>query len=85
MDDKATIGARVRRTRRALDITQADLAARIGVAHTTIVRIERGKAAPRTDTLFKLADALGVDPKWIVAGGDDTDDRSPHAKQGESR
>lgn len=74
MDDKQTIGARLRRTRRALDITQVELAERIGVAHATIVRIERGQTKPSTDTLFKLADALGVDPKWILSG-DEQDER----------
>lgn len=71
MDEKAETGARVRRTRRALDITQEELAARIGVAHSTLVRIERGKTGPSVGTLFKLGDALGVDPKWILSGDGD--------------
>lgn len=68
MVDKKAIGARVRRIRRAQDITQEQLAARIDVAHSTVVRIEKGQTGPSLDTLFKLADALGVDPKWILGG-----------------
>jgi len=68
MSENADIGERLRRTRRACDITQQALADRIGVAHSTIVRIEKGRIRPSADTLFALADALGVDPKWLLQG-----------------
>lgn len=68
MSENEDIGERVRRTRRACDITQTDLAARIGVAHSTIVRIEKGRMRPSADTLFALADVFEVDPKWLLQG-----------------
>ncbi len=68
MSDKQAIGARVRRIRRSQDITQEQLAARIGVAPSTVVRIETGQTSPSVETLFKLADALKVDPKWLLRG-----------------
>lgn len=77
MDEKAASGDRIRRTRRALDLTQAVLAARVGVAPSTLIRIEKGRTRPNVDTLFKLADALGVDPKWILDG-----DRPKDAPEG---
>lgn len=49
-------------------MTQMELADRSGVAHSTIVRIERGQARPQFGTVAKLAEALGRDLKWLVFG-----------------
>lgn len=68
MNDEETIGARVRDTRHAQELTREQLAARAGVTHSTVYRIERGTNRPNLDTLFKLAGALGVDPKWLLSG-----------------
>lgn len=46
--------------------TQAELAARIGSAESTLVNIERGKHQPRISTVRKLAEALEVDPAELV-------------------
>jgi transcriptional regulator with XRE-family HTH domain len=62
------IGRRLRRARAERGITQVELAARTGVAHSTIVRIERGQARPKIETLGRFAEALGVDPKWLAFG-----------------
>lgn len=71
MADRQAIGARVRRSRRAQDITQEQLAARAGIAHSTLHRVEKGISRPNLDTLFKLAEALAVDPKWLLSGDDE--------------
>ncbi len=63
------IGDRLRRARKARKVTQVELAARTGVAHSTVVRIERGQAKPRIETVGRFAEALGVDPKWLAFGG----------------
>ena len=63
-----TVGERLRRARKAQQVTQLELAARTGVAHSTVVRIERGLAKPTIETVGKLAGALGVDPKWLAFG-----------------
>jgi transcriptional regulator with XRE-family HTH domain len=55
-------GARLRAIRERKLMTQAELAARIGAARTTITRIELGRHAPQVSTVRKLAQALGVDP-----------------------
>lgn len=70
------IGSRLRRVRRSQDVTQTQLAQRSGVAVSTIVRIEKGRESPRIETIFKLAQALGVDPK-ALAFGDDQEDGTP--------
>lgn len=46
--------------RAALDLTQAELAARMGTTASTVSRIESGQHATEIQTLKKLADALGV-------------------------
>ncbi len=62
------IGPRLRRVRRARDVTQAQLAEQTGFAISTIGRIEKGRESPRIETLFKLAQALGIDPKVLTFG-----------------
>jgi ribosome-binding protein aMBF1 (putative translation factor) len=46
--------------RRTLNLTQAELAARSGIAQTEISRIERGRKSPTMDTYSRLAAALGL-------------------------
>ena len=65
-----TIGERLRRARKDRKVTQVELAGRTGVAHSTVVRIERGQTRPRIETIYAFAEALGVDPKWIAFGED---------------
>ncbi len=62
----STIGERLRRTRKARRVTQMELAERTGVAHSTVVRIERGQTKPKIETIEKFAEVLGVDPKGLV-------------------
>ena len=63
-----TIGQRLRRARKERAVTQVELAERTGVAHSTVVRIERGQARPRIETVGRFAEALGMDPKWLAFG-----------------
>ena len=48
----------VRRARRAMDLTQADLADRVGVSRQTIVALESGGYAPSVYLALALADVL---------------------------
>ena len=66
-----TVGERLRRSRERKAWTQAELASRAQVTQLTIIRIENGKTRPRLPTVRKLADALGVDPGWILFGEED--------------
>ena len=53
--------------RRALcGFTQADLALRAGIAASFISRMERGRACPTVDTVFKLAYAFEEAPEELV-------------------
>jgi putative transcriptional regulator len=56
---------RVRNSIRALrfaagEMTQADLADRIGVTRQTIIAIEQGRYSPSLETAFQLARVFGV-------------------------
>jgi putative transcriptional regulator len=51
----------VRRLRFARDeMTQAELAERVGVTRQTIIAIEQGRYSPSLEMAFQIANALGV-------------------------
>lgn len=52
--------------RRKAGVTQEELAHRAGLNRTTISQVEKAKAAPRLDTLIRLAGALEVDPSDLL-------------------
>lgn len=53
---------RVRELRfHAGEMTQADLAARIGMTRQTIVAIEQGKYSPSLEAAFRIAQVFGVE------------------------
>jgi transcriptional regulator with XRE-family HTH domain len=54
--------------RRDLHLTQAQLAARAGVAQEEISRIERGRKSPTIDTYARIAAALGLQPQSAPDG-----------------
>jgi transcriptional regulator with XRE-family HTH domain len=55
MDDSASFGYWVRRRRKALDLTQNDLARRTGYALTTIRKIETDARRPSRQMAERLA------------------------------
>ena len=55
------IGQEVRRRREQLGLTGAELAARSGLSPGAISQIENGKRTPRSTTMMKLAQGLGVE------------------------
>lgn len=57
---KIAVGSRVRSFRRAADISQEDLAAKIKRSTAALSNIERGQSLPPLDTLLTIADALNV-------------------------
>lgn len=55
-----TVARAVVEARRALGLTQEDLAARLGTSQMQVWRIESGQANLTLDTLQKLQDVLGL-------------------------
>ncbi|HEU5104118.1 MAG TPA: tetratricopeptide repeat protein [Roseiflexaceae bacterium] len=62
MDGNASFGYWVRRRRKALDLTQAELARRVGCAEGTIRMIEADARRPSRQIAERLADQLAIAP-----------------------
>jgi transcriptional regulator with XRE-family HTH domain len=58
--DMVRFGARVAELRRAKNVTQEILAAKIGLSVVTLGHVEQGRRSPSFVTMRKLAKALGV-------------------------
>lgn len=66
-DDESTIGARLRKLRRARPMTQEQLAEAARVSPAIVQKLEQGRrASARTSTLIALANALDVDLSELV-------------------
>jgi y4mF family transcriptional regulator len=59
-DTMARIAAAVRDRRRALELTQQDVADLAGVSERFVRFVEQGKPSVRVDSLAALLDALGL-------------------------
>jgi transcriptional regulator with XRE-family HTH domain len=66
---------RIRARRKELRLTQADLAARVGVSPTAVTDWETGKSRP-WENLVALAKALEVTTDWLTTGA-----KSAHEKK----
>jgi transcriptional regulator with XRE-family HTH domain len=60
------IGKSIKLRRKALKITQPDLAQLAEVATNTLYKIERGQANPTLDIIEKITDVLGMEIKLEV-------------------
>ncbi len=58
--DVATFAQWLKRSRRMLDLTQEELAERIGYASPTLQKIERGARRPSRELAERLADTLAI-------------------------
>ncbi len=62
----------IKQHRARLDLTQQDLAERIGVRRQTILAVEKGKYVPSALLAFQIADVLGmkVDELFVMDKGE---------------
>lgn len=60
------IGQNIRSRRKALKITQPDLAELADVSINTLYKIERGQTNPTLDIIGKIAEVLGLELKLEV-------------------
>ncbi len=74
-----SIGERIRHARKSAGLSQADLAARIGVSQPAIATWESGVHDPRRVVMAKLADALSISHEWLTAGARSTAEADPQA------
>jgi transcriptional regulator with XRE-family HTH domain len=57
---------RLRELREERALSMRELAARSGVAHQTIYRLEHGQSNAQPRTVRHLAEALGVEPRELL-------------------
>lgn len=55
------IGKNIRAVRERADISQATLAAKIGMYRENYIRVEKGRVNLTVETLMRIADGLGLD------------------------
>lgn len=69
------VGERIKKRREELGLTKTEVADRIGVARTTLMRWERGDIGkvPLT-VLYPLADTLETTPAWLMGWEPDMDE-----------
>ena len=63
---KVAFGRVIERLRRERGLSQEKLALAAELNRTFVWRIERGEQNPSLDSLFRLAEALGVAPEDLV-------------------
>lgn len=61
-----SVGKAIARYRKLRDFTQSELAEKLGVHQTQIVRWEKDRARPRDGYLEQIAGALGVTPDDLL-------------------
>ncbi|WP_309050002.1 helix-turn-helix transcriptional regulator [Streptomyces sp.] len=66
------VGAAVRRRRRALDLTLAEVGRRSGLSSPFLSQIENDRARPSMRSLQRIADALGTTAVQLLAASDET-------------
>lgn len=57
----STVGKEIRERRKALRITQPELAELAGVNVNTVVRLERGVTNPTLEVLVRIGEVLGME------------------------
>jgi transcriptional regulator with XRE-family HTH domain len=73
-DTRTIVAANVKRLRELRRWAQADLAAKSGLAQTTISSIERpAEKSPTLETLSQIADAFAIPPWTLLIDTDDLD------------
>lgn len=65
-DNVSTLGDRIRHLRTDQQLSQQDLADRVGVSQSAISAFEVGEKMPRLETLQRLAAALGVSTSVLL-------------------
>ena len=58
---------RLKLLRTSANLTQKEIASRLGVERSTYVKYERGNSDPPSSTLVRLADMFGVSVDYLLA------------------
>jgi len=60
------LGEKIRKLRKSKNLTQVELAERLGTKHPQLVRVEKGEANSTINMLRKIAEELGVSVSDLV-------------------
>ena len=71
---------RIKRKMNEHGLSSRELAKRSGVSESGISRILSGEIDPRVKTFSKIADALHVDPVWLMGVDEESGEMSSEAK-----
>lgn len=63
-----TVGERIKVLRTQLELTQSDLAEKVGLTYVQIGRYEKRGVTPSADVLNKIADALNTTSDFLMNG-----------------
>ncbi len=66
--NKHLIGTRIMQRRKALGLTQEQLAEKTNISKNHLSSIERGKHAPTIELLFRLCNVTGETPDYYLIG-----------------
>lgn len=64
---KKLVGTRIQTNRKSRGVTQADLAAKLGISRPLLTNIEAGRRAASVDLVKKIATALQVSPLALLS------------------
>ena len=67
----AKLGERIKDLRKQKNMSQSELADKVGISYAQIGRYETKGAQPPAETLKKIADALRVSPDFLIYGTSD--------------
>src|SRR2546430_299110 len=70
-----SIGERIRRRRRELEMTQEDLATAAELSKSFVSEIEGGQAAATGLVYLRIANALDVSIQWLLTGAEPEENR----------
>lgn len=82
-----SIGERIKKVRRELDLTQTEFATQLGLTQNTVTRYETGDRKPSAAVLSLIVKAYNVSDSWLRTGKgemfepDSSFDLSEYAKQ----
>lgn len=62
-----SLGEKIRKSRRELDLTQEEFSEKIGVTSRTIIRFEKDEIVPKVDDLMKIASLIGKDVQYFLS------------------
>ena len=67
----SNLGDRIKDLRKQKNLSQSELADKVGISYAQIGRYETKGSQPPAVTLKKIADALGISPDFLIYGTSD--------------